>query len=64
MEKCDLCSTRVEQGLEPACVRVCPAKALRFAPVDQVAEANEAEANEAQAVVRPARATRVGREQR
>ena len=64
MEKCDLCSTRVEQGLEPACVRVCPAKALRFAPVDQAAAAKEAQSNEAQAVVRPARTTRVGRDQR
>lgn len=29
MQKCDLCSTRLENGLEPACVRVCPTKALR-----------------------------------
>jgi anaerobic dimethyl sulfoxide reductase subunit B (iron-sulfur subunit) len=28
MQKCDLCSARLEQGLEPACVRVCPSKAL------------------------------------
>jgi anaerobic dimethyl sulfoxide reductase subunit B (iron-sulfur subunit) len=29
MQKCDLCSARIENGLEPACVRVCPTKALR-----------------------------------
>jgi anaerobic dimethyl sulfoxide reductase subunit B len=28
MQKCDLCSARLENGLEPACVRVCPTKAL------------------------------------
>jgi anaerobic dimethyl sulfoxide reductase subunit B len=30
MQKCDLCSTRVESGLEPACVRACPNKALHY----------------------------------
>jgi anaerobic dimethyl sulfoxide reductase subunit B len=29
MRKCDLCTVRIENGLEPACVRVCPTKALR-----------------------------------
>jgi Fe-S-cluster-containing dehydrogenase component len=29
MQKCDLCSARLEHGLEPACVRVCPTKALK-----------------------------------
>ena len=28
MQKCDLCTARVENDLEPACVRVCPNKAL------------------------------------
>lgn len=28
MQKCDLCGTRLEHGLEPACLRVCPTKAL------------------------------------
>jgi anaerobic dimethyl sulfoxide reductase subunit B (iron-sulfur subunit) len=28
MQKCDLCSIRVENDLEPACVRACPNKAL------------------------------------
>lgn len=59
MEKCDLCSIRVEHGLEPACVRVCPAKALRFGPVDEVLMENEAHA-----AARLARAVRAGRQQR
>ena len=29
MQKCDLCSARLENGMDPACVRVCPTKALR-----------------------------------
>jgi anaerobic dimethyl sulfoxide reductase subunit B (iron-sulfur subunit) len=29
MQKCDLCSERLKNGLEPACVRVCPTQALR-----------------------------------
>ena len=27
---CDGCKDRVSHGLEPACIRVCPAKALSF----------------------------------
>jgi anaerobic dimethyl sulfoxide reductase subunit B (iron-sulfur subunit) len=30
MQKCDLCNARLEQGMEPACVRVCPSKALHY----------------------------------
>jgi anaerobic dimethyl sulfoxide reductase subunit B len=29
MQKCDLCSERLRYGLEPACVRACPTRALR-----------------------------------
>ncbi|MDR3567766.1 MAG: 4Fe-4S dicluster domain-containing protein [Syntrophobacteraceae bacterium] len=30
MAKCDFCLERIEAGLEPACVRVCPTRALGF----------------------------------
>jgi len=33
--ECNLCSERVEAGLQPACVRVCPVQALRFEPINQ-----------------------------
>ena len=32
MEKCDGCQVRLEHGLEPACVRVCPTGALACIP--------------------------------
>ena len=34
--KCDLCEDRLEQGLEPRCVAVCPTGALRFATTDEI----------------------------
>jgi anaerobic dimethyl sulfoxide reductase subunit B len=37
MHKCDLCRERVIYGLEPACSRVCPTKALRFGDPNQLA---------------------------
>lgn len=36
MSKCHLCIKRVDAGLDPACVRVCPTRALRFGPVDDL----------------------------
>jgi formate dehydrogenase iron-sulfur subunit len=30
LAKCDMCSDRVENGLEPACVKVCPTGAMNF----------------------------------
>ncbi len=30
MNKCDGCGERIKYGLEPACVRICPTKALRL----------------------------------
>lgn len=36
MQKCNLCAERVECGLQPACVRVCPLQALRFEPINQI----------------------------
>lgn len=41
MEKCNLCLERVEEGLEPACVRVCPTFALTFDSPNKVQEAKE-----------------------
>jgi len=36
MQKCHLCHVRVESGLQPACVRVCPTGALRFGNPNQL----------------------------
>ena len=42
MQKCRLCVERVEAGLQPACVRVCPTGALRFEPTNKVLGEKEA----------------------
>jgi len=36
MQKCNLCLERVEAGLEPACVRVCPTGALTFESANKI----------------------------
>jgi anaerobic dimethyl sulfoxide reductase subunit B (iron-sulfur subunit) len=41
MQKCTLCRERVEVGLEPACVRVCPMGALKFESANKVQEVKE-----------------------
>lgn len=41
MEKCNLCLERIEEGLEPACVRVCLTFALTFDSPNKVQEAKE-----------------------
>jgi anaerobic dimethyl sulfoxide reductase subunit B len=41
MQLCNLCMGRVEAGLEPACVRICPVGALRFDFVNKVQEEKE-----------------------
>jgi anaerobic dimethyl sulfoxide reductase subunit B (iron-sulfur subunit) len=41
MQKCQLCVERVEAGLEPACVRVCPVGALKFESANKVQEVKE-----------------------
>ena len=38
MQKCNLCAERVEAGLQPACVKVCPVQALRFEPINTIQE--------------------------
>jgi dimethyl sulfoxide reductase iron-sulfur subunit len=34
MEKCTFCVQRVDKGLEPACVDVCPVHALHFGDIE------------------------------
>ena len=36
MGKCDFCVARVTNGLEPACVRTCPTRALGFGPMEEL----------------------------
>lgn len=38
MIKCHFCIDRVEQGFEPACVRVCPGRAIGYGPMEEIAE--------------------------
>jgi len=41
MEKCDGCRIRVENGLIPACVRICPTKALKYDTVENIEKAKK-----------------------
>jgi anaerobic dimethyl sulfoxide reductase subunit B len=41
MQKCNLCAERVEAGLEPACVRVCPLGALKFESANKIQSVKE-----------------------
>ncbi len=36
LQKCNMCSARVANGLLPACVKVCPTDALRFGAEDEI----------------------------
>jgi anaerobic dimethyl sulfoxide reductase subunit B len=50
IQKCTMCAERVEAGLEPACVRTCPTRALWFGPVNEVA--SEVQARSAEKLAR------------
>lgn len=36
MSKCHFCVARIERGMEPACVRVCPTRAIGFGTMDSL----------------------------
>lgn len=44
MDKCDICLERREAGLEPACIKTCPADALHYGPLDELAQEASAKA--------------------
>src|SRR5437016_7828649 len=44
--KCTLCSDRVSQGLEPACIKACPTGCLHFGPKDEMKEMAEKRARQ------------------
>jgi len=60
-EKCNLCAHRVDVGLEPACVTVCPTGAILVGDLnDPSSKAAEIVLREAVAVRRPEKETRPG----
>jgi len=44
--KCTLCSDRVAEGLEPACIKACPTGCLHFGTKDEMKELGEARAHQ------------------
>ena len=38
MQKCNFCFERLEEGLSPACMNVCPARALHAGPTEELSE--------------------------
>ena len=36
--KCDLCVSRLDRGLKPACVSACPARCIYYGEISQIAE--------------------------
>jgi Fe-S-cluster-containing dehydrogenase component len=60
-EKCNLCAHRLDVGLEPACVTVCPTQAILVGDLnDPSSEVARIVANEPVAVRRPEKGTRPG----
>jgi len=45
MQKCELCTDRLEEGKEPICVSTCPTEALRFGVMDDLAQQKAANAS-------------------
>jgi len=45
MAKCNLCAERVGAGMEPACVRTCPTKALGFGSSEELSQAKTEKAS-------------------
>ncbi len=54
--KCDFCSSRIGQGLEPFCARECPVGAIRF--VDSVKASGHAHGGEKGCALLPEKGTR------
>jgi len=46
MQKCQLCAERIAYGLEPACVRICPAQALIWGTANELQNGKEQKAAE------------------
>jgi Fe-S-cluster-containing dehydrogenase component len=36
MQKCNFCLDRLENGLKPACISICPARALHAGSIDEL----------------------------
>jgi DMSO reductase iron-sulfur subunit len=47
MSKCNFCIDRVERNMEPACVRVCPTRAIGFGPMEKLSENKASKASKA-----------------
>jgi len=43
--KCDMCTERLQDGQEPACVEACPTKALKLVSLDELANLRRKEAS-------------------
>ncbi len=48
VRKCDLCASRRDIGMEPACVAMCPTGAIRYVDRSEIPELETEEAKEAQ----------------